>query len=114
MELDNGSVHAFGMDVNDHKNVIEMEVPKGQHIKDVILRSGLYIDQLGFITNENIQLGPVGGTGGDQNYVQSIHKIYQNVKQWYLQGIKGTLVQTDKDSSSIAQLQFVFVVVQNT
>ena len=48
------------MDINDSTNVEELVVPEGQHIKDVILRSGWYIDQIGFRTNEHVQLGPIG------------------------------------------------------
>ena len=30
-----------------------------------MLRSGMYIDHIGFKTDENVSLGPVGGNGGD-------------------------------------------------
>ena len=46
-ELVDGTVEAYGMDVTDNANVDELVVPEGQHIKDVILRSGWYIDQIG-------------------------------------------------------------------
>ena len=59
-ELVDGTVEAYGMDVTDNANVDELVVPEGQHIKDVILRSGWYIDQIGFTTNEHVQLGPIG------------------------------------------------------
>ena len=68
-ELADGAIEAFGMRKNDEANVEELEVPKGQHIRDVILRSGWYIDQIGFKTNENVQLGPIGGNGGDNRNV---------------------------------------------
>ena len=59
-ELVDGTIRAFGMDTSDSANVENLVVPEGQHIKDVILRSGWYIDQIGFRTNEHVQLGPIG------------------------------------------------------
>ena len=113
--MDDGSRHAFGMELNEDNNVVEFEIPRGQHIKEVILKSGLYIDQIGFVTNDNVQFGPVGGDeGGDAKNVHSIQSHYNHVKDWYLHGINGITVQTNKGSivsCSIAQLQFVFTVI---
>ena len=113
--MDDGSRHAFGMEFNEDNNVVEFEIPRGQHIKEVILKSGLYIDQIGFVTNDNVQFGPVGGDeGGDAKNVHSIQSHYNHVKDWYLHGINGITVQTNRGSivsCSIAQLQFVFTVI---
>ena len=35
-----GKEHSYGMDIADKKNTIELEIPNGQHIKNVFLRAG--------------------------------------------------------------------------
>ena len=50
VELEDGTVKAFGMEVNDTDDVQEFVVPEGQHIKDVLLKSGNYIECLIFKT----------------------------------------------------------------
>ena len=112
IELDDGTVQAFGMDTNDQKDVVDLEVPKGQHIQDVTMRNGWYIDNMLFRTNENSILGPVGGCGGKLVYIKPNVHVYQNAKQWYLNGIKGITVQT-QGAPSIAQLEFTFVVIED-
>ena len=56
-------------DSEKYDDINVLKIPKGQHIKDVILRSGSLIHQLGFVTNEYLQLGPVGGEGGTKKIV---------------------------------------------
>ena len=46
-EFEDGTVEAYGMEINDETDVTELEVPKGQHIKDVVLRSEKYVNQIG-------------------------------------------------------------------
>ena len=112
IELDDGTVQAFGMDTNDQKDVVDLKVPNGQHIQDVTLRNGWYIDQMIFRTNENFSLGPVGGSGGSIVHIKPNVLVYQNAKQWYLNGIKGITVQT-QGAPCIAQLEFTFVVIED-
>ena len=84
--------------------VEELVVPDDGNrcIKEVLLRSGNYIDQIGFKTDENISLGPVGGNGGDipdrkispkKNSALCLHKI------------EGTTTDT-----AISSLKFTFTV----
>ena len=81
-------------------------------IKDVILRSGWYIDQIGFRTNENVQLGPVGGSGGSKQNLTAPDSVTKLVKQVYLHGIKGETVES-KDAPCIAKLRFYFAAIPN-
>ena len=48
--LMDGTTKSFGIENDDTMNVVELEVPKGQHIKDVLLKSGNYIECLIFKT----------------------------------------------------------------
>ena len=79
------------------------------------LRSGSYIDQIGFTTNENIQLGPIGGPGGSPSNLKVPNKI-SNVKQVYLHGIQGVTLGYDifgrqVGTLCIAKLKFIFAVI---
>ena len=112
-EFEDGTVEAYGMDINDESNVSELEVPKGQHIKDVILKSGKHIDQIGFTTNEGMILGPVGGDGGKLRHVPPRVYHRHNYFQLYLHDIKGiTLIEND-GKSFIAELEFRFISLEN-
>ena len=91
-------------------NVVELEVPKGQHIKDVLLKSGWYIDQIGFRTNENIQLGPVGGDGGSYRKLAPNGK--NSIKQTYLHSISGKTFEA-QNAPCIAAMNFTFAEVPN-
>ena len=102
-------------------NVATFCVPEGQHITNVILRSDVFITQLGFETNEKVVLGNFVGNeiGGLKNEnAQHIEKYYPNAKQWYLCGIRGIIVQTSESAPTgapprptIAQIQFVYTVI---
>ena len=79
------------------------------------LRSGSYIDQIGFTTNENIQLGPIGGPGGSPSNLKVPNNI-SNVKQVYLHGIQGVTLGYDifgrqVGTLCIAKLKFIFAVI---
>ena len=63
VQLVDGTEKAIGMTRNDGRNVEEFDIPQGQHIKSVLLRSGWYIDALGFVTNGGMAF-KVGGEGG--------------------------------------------------
>ena len=52
----------IGMTRNDGRNVEEFVIPHGQRIRSVLLRSGWYIDALGFVTNVEMFF-KVGGEG---------------------------------------------------
>ena len=112
VELVDGTIKSFGMKIDDKKDVVELEIPKGQHIKDVILRSGWYIDQIGFRTNENVQLGPVGGSGGSKQNLTAPDSVTKLVKQAYLHGIKGETVES-QNAPCIAKLRFSFAAIPN-
>ena len=105
-EFEDGTVEAFGMEINDETDVTELEVPKGQHIKDVVLRSEKYINQIGFTTNEGRLLGPVGGNGGKRSYGQF---YYYTAAQKYLHDIKGTTVIGDDGEPFIAEFEFRYI-----
>ena len=102
------------------RNTTVLTVPEGQHIKDVILRSGGYIDQIGFVTNTGKILGPVGGTGGCQRnvYKESCERGNPNRKKWglsppthykqhYLCGLTGEIFENG-GSPLMARLKFIF------
>ena len=107
--LMDGTTKSFGIE-NDDTIVVELEIPKGQHIKDVMVRSGWYIDQIGFRTNENIQLGPVGGDGG--SYQKLAPNGKHSIKQTYLHSIKGKTFEA-QNAPCIAAMNFVFAEVPN-
>ena len=121
IELVDGSVRSFGIGSkydDEINNIIDLEVPKGQHIRDVNLRSGAYIDQIGFTTNENIQLGPIGGPGGSPSNLKVMpNKIIANsIKQVYLHSIQGVTFGYDifgrqVGTLCIANLKFIFAVI---
>jgi len=97
--LVDGSTKAFGMTLNDGRNVEEFEVPEGQHIQSVILRSGWYIDTFGVVTNAGLRF-KVGGSGGDER------RIVQG-KNTVLVGISGNVVMSQNEPC-ICQVKFKF------
>jgi len=103
-----------------NQNTTVFVIPEDQHIKEVILRSGWYIDQIGVVTNKGVQFGPVpaGGTGGEQRHMTKFLGMKWNgnigsQKQYYLREISGATFR-DRGSDLIAQLQFKFAVVTNS
>ena len=107
------------MDADDMTNVTTLCVPKNQHITEVILRSNVFINQLGFATNEKVVLSVGNESGGFKHEIgQLIKNHYPKAKQWYLHGIKGITVQTSESAPcgapprpTIAQIQFVYIVI---
>ena len=97
------------------RNTKVLTVPEGQHIKDVILRSSMYIDQIGFVTNTGKILGPVGGTGGNQRnvYKESFERGNPNRKKWghykkhYLCGLTGEIFE-DGGTPLMTRVKFIF------
>ena len=113
------------------RNTTVLAVPEGQHIKDVIVRSGWYIDQIGFVTNTGEILGPVGGTGGAQRDVfgalqendtmgnwgmTSRHARFlskaTDCKQHYLCGADG-MIYEEGGTPLIARLRFSFAAISS-
>ena len=95
IELENGDIETLGMDASDTRSVTELVVPEGQHIKEVFLRSGWYIDEIAFKTNEGIILGPVGGQGGNQRPQTAPRRLLEGSCAYYLDGISCKIVHTD-------------------
>jgi len=103
-----------------NQNTTAFVIPEDQHIKEVILRTGWYVDQIGFVTNKGVQFGPVpaGGTGGYQSRMTKSLGMKQNtgsLKQYYLREITGVAFRDSQDIQGhlIAQLRFKFAVVTN-
>ena len=55
--MENGETKAFGMELHDTVRVDSLEVPVGEHIKEFVVRSGFYIDAIGFKTNKDKTFG---------------------------------------------------------
>ena len=87
---------------NDGRNVEEFDIPEGQHIKSVILRSGWYIDALGFVTNTGTSF-QVGGHGGGERHMVRGKTV--------LVGISGTVVTTQSEPC-ICHVKFKFFTYQ--
>ena len=99
--LVDGRNKAFGMSLIDDLNVEdEFEVPEGQHIQSVILRSGWYIDTFGVVTNAGLRF-EVGGSGGDER-----QRIGQG-KNTVLVGISGNVVRSQYEPC-ICRVNFKF------
>jgi len=85
-----------------------LEVPENQHISHVILRSGFYIDQIGFVTNEGVTLGPVGGTGGRER--EGTRDLSTTQRQLYLWGVEGHTFM-DGGSPLNAHMKFHYALI---
>ena len=106
LESINGGVDSIGMDDGNEDGtelVEELVVPEGQCIKEVKLRYGYYADQIGFVTDQKISLGPVGGMGGKP--------VEINPKSpgglWCLFSIGGMTLETE-GAPALTGLKFVF------
>merc|ERR1712168_1373389 len=76
--------------LNEHTTVFV--IPEGQHIKEVILCSSLYINQIGFQTNQGVQFGPVPAGGNGQRIMGIRQRDQRDIgssKQYYLKEITG-------------------------
>jgi len=66
VELSDGTQKAVGMELNDSLNVTSFSIDSDDHIDSPFaLRSGWYIDKIGFRTKKGQLLGPIGGEGGE-------------------------------------------------
>ena len=121
LEFDTGEVKCIGMKDRDMVNVTQLIVPEGQHIKDVILKCGWYIDSIGFITNEGVRLGPIGGDGGGDYAVGQDTINMKKYLTFYLYEMSYVVVESDHSGRNarpsghatpcIARLQFSFILV---
>ena len=95
---------SFGMKLNDAVQVETLEVPSNQHIKFFHIRSGSYIDAIGFETNKGLKFGPIGGPSGAIKPVPTSIRI-----QPYVDGIRGITVRT-QGAPCICKIQFKYVI----
>jgi hypothetical protein len=87
-----------------------LEVPVGEHIKEFVVRSGFYIDAIGFKTDKGKTLGLIGGNGGSFK----IPGIYGRASDhYYVDGIQGITVVT-QDAPCICEIQFKYVIVPSS
>ena len=108
--MENGETKAFGMDLHDTVRVDSLEVPVGEHIKEFVVRSGFYIDAIGFKTNKGKTLGLIGGNGGS---FKNSGKVVKASDHYYIDGIQGLTVVT-QDAPCICEIQFKYVIVPSS
>ena len=109
--MENGETKAFGMDLGDTVQVDSLEVPVGERIKDVVVRSGWYLDAIGFRTDKGKTFGLIGGNGGAlRNAGVDVVKASD---KYYVEGIQGITVVT-QGAPCICEIQFKYVVVPSS
>jgi hypothetical protein len=104
-----GEIESFGMEDGELDNVSFFTVPSGQKITGVTLKYGWFIDSLGFTTDRNVSLGPVGGGGGVTTYIRADNSAFE------LTSIYGEVINSPSnydDSPAISKLRFEFAEVQ--
>ena len=69
----------------------------------MILGYGWYIDQIGFVTDKNVSLGPVGGNGGHKPE----KRIAPKNSELCLSSIEGVTVETG-GAPALTSLKFSF------
>ena len=103
--MENGETKAFGMDLGDTVRVDSLEVPAGERIKEFVVRSGWYLDAIGFRTDKGKTLGLIGGNGGDlRNPVVEVNAS----DDYYVEGIQGITV-VSQGAPCICEIQFKYV-----
>ena len=108
--LENGETEAFGMDLYDTIQVDSLEVPAGERIKEFIIRSGYYLDAIGFKTDKGKTLGLIGGNGGA---LRNSGVVVKASDHYYVEGIQGITVVT-KGAPCICEIQFKYVIVPSS
>ena len=112
--LEDNIPHKCGVNqITDENQVVRLEVPKGEHIKNFKGRSCCYLNQIGFVTNTGYQSPLVGGDGGSPFDTSMLHVwkgnipgcIRGNFGQIYNDGIRGITVQSD-NGICICEIQF--------
>ena len=102
----NGETEAFGMDLHDTVQVDSLEVPDGERIKEFIVKSGYYIDAIGFKTDKGKTLGLIGGDGGSLKYSSEMLRASDH---FYVDGIRGITVES-LGAPCICEIQFKNVI----
>ena len=104
-----GESKAFGMTKSKKikEGYFEIDIPKGQHIRNIHLRSGYYIDAFGLKTNEGQVFGFYGGTGGGMHL--NIDKQFEG-RQYFIDGIRGKVVQTN-GGPAICDVELKYLIV---
>ena len=106
--MENGETKAFGMDLGDTVQVDSLEVPVGERIKEFVVRSGWYLDAIGFRTDKGKTFGLIGGNGGAlRNAGVDVVKASDH---YYVEGIQGITVVT-QGAPCICEIQFKYVIV---
>ena len=108
--MENGETEAFGMDLHDNSfQVDSLEVPAGERIKEFVVRSGYYLDAIGFRTDKNKTFGLIGGNGGA---LKNSGVMVRASDYYYVEGIQGITVVT-QGAPCICEIQFKYVIVPN-
>ena len=118
VEFPDGNVQALGMNINDFKDVTELEVPKDQHISSIFIHADNFIERIAFVTNKDEVLGPVGGTEDQDEDLESAFELEMlndeiHAKAFYFRGFHcftPTFEGEENFESYIANVQFHFVV----
>ena len=105
--MENGETQAFGMDLDDTVRVDSLEVPVGERIKEFVVRSGWYLDAIGFRTDKGKTLGLIGGNGGALRNPGAEVKASDD---YYIEGIQGITV-VSRGAPCICEIQFKYVIV---
>jgi len=104
-EAINGNIQEIGMD-NDHPGqttAYSMIVPEGEHIVDVQVKYGWYLDLIGFMTNAGNDLGFSGGLGGG-----NIETILPRNSNAELFRMKGLLINAHDGKPAITNFHIFF------
>ena len=108
--MENGETEAFGMDLHDTVQVDSLEVPAGERIKEFVVRSGFYLDAIGFKTDKGKTLGLIGGNGGA---LRNAGVAVKASDHYYVEGIQGITVVT-QGAPCICEIQFKYVIVPSS
>ena len=109
--MENGETKAFGMELHDTVRVDSLEVPVGEHIKEFVVRSGFYIDAIGFKTNKDKTFGLIGGNGGALRNPGV--DVVRASDHYYVEGIQGITV-VSQGAPCICEIQFKYVIVPSS
>ena len=110
VELSDGTQKAVGMELNDIVNVASFSVDPDDHIvRPFTLRSGWYIDKIGFRTKKGQLLGPIGGEGGEDRSNVDAKNLPENS---YLWGIEG-YTRMDEGAPCIFGVRFNYFAVRH-
>ena len=109
--MENGETKAFGMELHDTVRVDSLEVPVGERIKDFVVRSGWYLDAIGFRTDKGKTFGLIGGNGGALRNPGV--DVVRASDHYYVEGIQGITV-VSQGAPCICEIQFKYVIVPSS